>query len=861
MYLFKPFFFTFLLLGLCFFSEGGGLKSICKALEKKDYEKAEKKILKSLKKDSLNPGAKYYLSVLLIQEGYHAYNVDSSWYFIGKAIKNLKHADEGIQKDLDKVGLEEEHFIKQRKKIASLAFDHAIRQMTIPAITKYLENYKNTELFERATFIRDSLAFDTAKSKNRWQGYEEYFLTYPNSSFVPEAKERYQSLIFKDHTKDDKLGSYIQFLKDHPDTPFRRLAEEIIFTRSVLDHQWDSYLSFLRTYPNTHLRKRIGDILYYKSKTDDFHKLEEILNIHSNPDSLHAIFELEKRILFPIFEGGVFGFMSLGQEMILKPQFQSIPDNYLCGNIKSEWLHTEGKIINRKGETVQPEVRAFQELGEGIVLVKKQNGMLHHKSGFRISDVPVENAAMLPQGLISFQSGYDWGLMTFLGHQIVPPKYQSINLQGSFVILEDNGAFKVTSLEQLKSSDTPSFVNVAFDDYEVIGDTLLQGFQGNKECLLDMHLNFLITPGTYSIYISNNSWYVKDNSGYQLVDKRTNELMDQKFSYLNENEGWITLKEEDQWLLISKEAHNPLALSSLDSVRLISPDAAFYKKGDTLKVLFQNGKNIWLQSTEKIELINNRNVSYLLFSLDGYHKLMDASGGFLFDSKNDEISLLGDSTFRFKKNGKVGVLDKYGKVLIPANYNLADEKNGLVFLLKGSEIGCYDVKNNLLIPAVYQAKIFSFGDYHYQVQKQGKVGLVDRKNKVVVPIEYNQLIQWNDTSLWAQKANEWKLVTFDHTVLLENIRSVNIWIESEGETFAIILSENGHGLLSNKSGEILPAEYNDIVNIGSVEVPVFFAEQHLKTASFYVATYLDRLGKAFRSQAFRPEEYERIYCD
>ena len=76
-----------------------------------------------------------------------------------------------------------------------------------------------------------------------------------------------------------------------------------------------------------------------------------------------------------------------------------------------------------------------------------------------------------------------------------------------------------------------------------------------------------------------------------------------------------------------------------------------------------------------------------------------------------------------------------------------------------------------------------------------------------------------------------------------------------------IVREGKYGLLSTTRGELLAPEYTDIYNVGSAEVPLFFADQHLDKAGFHVVSYIDDSGKLVLSKAYTREEFDRILCD
>ena len=61
--------FILIILGIVVSVYAGILNRIQKAYIDRDFEKLEKLILKSIEKDTLNPGARYYYSVLFLVYG------------------------------------------------------------------------------------------------------------------------------------------------------------------------------------------------------------------------------------------------------------------------------------------------------------------------------------------------------------------------------------------------------------------------------------------------------------------------------------------------------------------------------------------------------------------------------------------------------------------------------------------------------------------------------------------------------------------------------------------------------------------------------------------------------------------------
>jgi hypothetical protein len=62
-------------------------------------------------------------------------------------------------------------------------------------------------------------------------------------------------------------------------------------------------------------------------------------------------------------------------------------------------------------------------------------------------------------------------------------------------------------------------------------------------------------------------------------------------------------------------------------------------------------------------------------------------------------------------------------------------------------------------------------------------------------------------------------------------------------------------------GEILQPAFDEIVNVGSMEQPVYFAEKEVKEAGVSVVLWYDGGGNILVRKTYSPEDLERVYCD
>ncbi|REE00591.1 outer membrane protein assembly factor BamD [Marinoscillum furvescens] len=846
----------------------GIFNRIQRAIDKNDLEKAEKLARKSLDKDPINPGAKFYLSVLFLQESYAKHNVDSARIYINEAIADFERVDPKTIDKLIKSDLFLSHFRDQKARVAQAGFEGAIQQMSVDAFKRFLTLYPEAKETGRATYLRDSLAYHNAQITNTWQSYKAYIDEYPESVFSSEAQDLYHKLLFRDKTNDDRLSSYVKFLEEHPNTPFRNEAEKVILYRSTILNRRADYLEFISSYPKSHMVRQAANHLYTLSTTKN--EFAQVLGLHPQPDSLEHIWTLEQDTLLPVMNEGKFGFITLQAQQSIPFEYTTIDPSLICGNVQLPLLHVQKgnqwKVINRANLTVLEDVDRLQQITNDIYLVRHPNSAkLFHRGGWNLLSDQVEQAKPIANRWIAYQKGYKWGLVTPMGYILQTAEYDDILTVGPFILLEKDGRYAATTVDELGQERSPK-LSFLYDDYEWIRPNKLQLFAGDHEALIDDELNELVPLAAHEIYVNDKFWYIKSDAGYQIIDEQNQDIVDQRFDYLEVNEGWMTFEKPDEWLLISRQSATILAMNGLDSARLLDRHAAYIQKSDTVQLVFQNRTTISLSENDEIRLINRKKedrnslAAYVMIQSDDESRIYDKNGNLSVRGTFDEVTLLRDSLFRVKRGNKAGLVTTNGEDILSADYDMLDEENGMVFLLRDGKIGCLDLDSGVFLPNQYETRIERFGT-HYQIGLEGKTGIVNKANEEVLPAAYDELIAWGDSTCWARQESTWQLITYNQEVLVDEIQMVRVWFNSDGEQIALVRGPEGYGVFASLQGQLLEMQYNDIVNLGTQSTPIYFAEEHVKTADFFVVTYFDKSGAPIKSQAFRPEEYDLIYCD
>ena len=212
---------------------------------------------------------------------------------------------------------------------------------------------------------------------------------------------------------------------------------------------------------------------------------------------------------------------------------------------------------------------------------------------------------------------------------------------------------------------------------------------------------------------------------------------------------------------------------------------------------------------------------------------------------------------------KKGLFHRSGKLALKVKYSaIGNYDNGYVSTLINGKFGIFNFDKNVFLSAKYQKALKPFGNYYFIGSKGASFGLVDLNNQDVTGYKFDEILDWNDSVALVKEIDEWKLYDIKNDVyLFEGISEYKVLRDDEEEKILLITKDSKSGILSNLYGEVVGATFNDIINIGTVENPVYFAEKYIIEAEFYVIIYYDAKGKILRKQIFtEEEEYQKIYC-
>ena len=151
---------AFLVLTLLPFVMLAESKRAMKLLEKGDYDKLIELLDKSIEKDSVNAGAHYVYSLLYLTPRYPDYDIDSSYYFINKALADLDDMEPKAVEDLEKIDMSAAHMNEQKLLVEHQAFRRAKAKNTITDYNFFMRRFEGAIQSDSALVFRNELAYN-----------------------------------------------------------------------------------------------------------------------------------------------------------------------------------------------------------------------------------------------------------------------------------------------------------------------------------------------------------------------------------------------------------------------------------------------------------------------------------------------------------------------------------------------------------------------------------------------------------------------------------------------------------------------------------------------------------------------------
>ena len=853
------------------------IKRAFNLIEKLKYDQAEDLLYKSLDKDYPQPGEKYALSILYFTEEYYNYSVDSAYHYAVSAISDFKKSDE---KTIEQLGKEEISLIAiktQKDRIEEFTFAKAKKINTEEAYLNYLSNYPTSILEDSAIWYRNKAAFQDASVENNWQSYKSFMDKYPEAEDFHKAKDIFQKLIYEDKTSDGKLASFENFLTAYPDTPFRPEAEKAIFNISTATNKEEDYISFINKYPKSNLCITGARRIYYVSRSKGKAAgYEDILNKYLDPDSLNNLEIAESSFWFVIRENSSYKFLDQRGNKYFQYQSDRIPSRYLCGNITDPLLISyKGDslfIINRLGKLIYSlkGIDDLQDLGFGYIQIKQGSKYgLITQSGNNILSLIADEIKLIHGQYAAFRVNDLWGLISINGITLFEPSFTNIEEFSTLIRISQKDFFALVKTDELNVLMDKEDIRLDFhyEDAELLPNGSIITYSGEKQGILSTDLEILVPEEEQELIQLDKGLLIETKEGFRFISSQIDINPSLIWESADYNPEWLSLKGPNGWTLISIPLEKVVE-EYIDSIRLLNRTTSLVNKNAERRLFFHSGKTVKLERGTSFEIISSppsetvESEFYTMLKEKDMKLVLDSSGDTLIAGNIKDIKAFGKEYLVITERKGSGLFDSKGRRLLPSEYDgIANYEAGGITLLKNGKLGYYRLRDSTYIPPLYSKSLKQYNDQLFIASLKDGYGIIDVINSKLTEFAFEEISYFNDSTAWVRNQTSWKLLKFYIDTYIEEEILEYSQIENKSTEYTYIETLKGKGVLRNKTGTIINATFNEVMNVGSAEHPLFMCAKYIAEADYYVVAYYDENGKILFRNGYPTDELPLLVCE
>ena len=214
---------------------------------------------------------------------------------------------------------------------------------------------------------------------------------------------------------------------------------------------------------------------------------------------------------------------------------------------------------------------------------------------------------------------------------------------------------------------------------------------------------------------------------------------------------------------------------------------AIAKKEDKKGIIDVNGNVVVPIKYEDLEVLGK---DFLKIKEDGKYKLLDLEGDQILPGAYDKLSYWNTGVFQVEENGLHGIFDQEGNELLKPIYNeLFPYRFNHFIAKKENRVGVFLPSDGWVVPLEY-SKLTPAGMRQVPLliaTKSEKKGIVDLKNKILLPFEYDHIDKLEDGFARAQKNGKWGFIELNTD--LQSFKVVVDFIYDEVEPFTLGIME------------------------------------------------------------------------
>lgn len=855
------------------------VKKSLKQIKSGNLTEALKTFQIAKEKNANDFGIDYVYSLYFLSPYQKTLKLDSSYIFCLSAIQKFEAEDKRGKRKYAHLEIDSLELYSRKDYLDSLGFSQAQRLESEAAYQFFLEKFPQSRLAETAKQKRASLAFQQAKSENSYDAFMAFLDKYPEAEQARSAKEISDLLVFENTAKKGKIADWETFIEKNPNNPYVLKAQNRLFELATVDHTPESYYAFIKDYPNNpNISKAWEWIFFLDQGPKNLYQMEQ--RYRSFPIlPFESRFQNRSSRLISYVERKKFGLMQGNGLSFIKPNFDSIPEDYRCETVPANFI----KLFKSKKASLfsfdsipisEGEYDDAEFFADGLIKTFKNGRQgLISMTGYLILAARYESITRINHNLLSIQQGSKLYLFTTKGQKIdIQPLDEIITAGTHFALRRADKFALVSEYDILRNlQNQPVDLQFKFSKVQKLSEDRLVLFKEGEVNYFSKK-RILVLDSRPGDVFSDCPWglLVQREGEFTVVDSNGIPLS-RTYQALRIHGQQAVARFNNKFGIIHRNG-NFMIEFSYDSISLLLRNSFLARRLNKKFLVFENGKKVYYSGAKAPEVLRYNSgrailSSYFILLTDSLDRkaVFNKNGKQLLPFLYDQISLLDQHLFVLSDDRKIGVADTQGTILIKPSLSGASPLNrDYICTAKGKNFFVVNPFTKKQIPTTLTsiAKPFGQSKWFFIVRIKDKAGLMDGAGKLTIPTIYEEIIYWNPTRCLVKRSGFWYFYVFESgKELVKAINSIRVLLERENEIIYEVESDKKVGIISTLRGELAPTDNDEIIPFDSGNSIFFFAGRRVQSSSVYNLSYIDQNGGLIKTQLLTEEEYEHIVCD
>ena len=235
----------------------------------------------------------------------------------------------------------------------------------------------------------------------------------------------------------------------------------------------------------------------------------------------------------------------------------------------------------------------------------------------------------------------------------------------------------------------------------------------------------------------------------------------------------------------------------------------------------RNGKYGYINKSGKIEIdylfdeADPFEDGFALVKVNGKASVINRDGEMLVEPKFDDVSIPHDNRILFLDSVKYGYMDTRGNIIIPAQFEIANDFSGGMAIAgkEEDELGIIDRKGQWVLPPKYTS-VFIQPNGLIRVEENDQFGLLNRLGDAVIPVTYDAIGKFSSGLVLVAKNEKFGYADVSGRLvipLLYDFDLQTIYRNEFNKGFAEVKEKGKSALIDSTGNKVISFQYEDLI--------------------------------------------------